>query len=185
MKAWLLLLLIFVTASIQIVSCSSQNDDDFAEIDNDFDEFDFEEDTPNVKEKSADDKVLHTFMTFFCSSKTRAGRCRWNLLDFFLTRHDLYMYKYFKTLLKLVCPFQLTANDDADFDDDDEEFEEKPKNQAIFEQDLEDAVVEDVDSEFNHFADEEEFVNFNADDDHEDEFEHMSTKGRGAKGQYF
>ena len=95
------------------------------------------------------------------------------------------MYKYFKTLLKLVCPFQLTANDDADFDDDDEEFEEKPKNQAIFEQDLEDAVVEDVDSEFNHFADEEEFVNFNADDDHEDEFEHMSTKGRGAKGQYF
>ena len=35
--------------------------------------------------------------------------------------------------------------------------------------------------EFNHFADEEEFVNFNNDEDHEDEFEHMSTKGRGAK----
>ena len=80
MKAWFLLLLIFVTASIQIVSCSSQNDDDFAEIDNDFDEFDFEEDTPNVKEKSADDKVLHMyFYDFFCNSKTRAGRCWWNL----------------------------------------------------------------------------------------------------------
>jgi len=67
----------------------------------------------------------------------------------------------------------------TDFDDEeeDEEFETKPSN---FE-DIEDAVVEDVDSEFNHFADEEEFVNFNNDEDHEDEFEHMSTKGRGAK----
>merc|ERR1711963_853415 len=67
----------------------------------------------------------------------------------------------------------------TDFDDEeeDEEFETKPSN---FE-DIEDAVVEDVDSEFNHFADEEEFEGFNNDDDHGDEFEHMSTKGRGAK----
>ena len=73
-----------------------------------------------------------------------------------------------------------TAADNDFEDEDEEEFETKPKSQN-FEPEVEDAVVEDVDSEFNHFADEEEFEGFNNDDDHEDEFEHMSTKGRGAK----
>ena len=73
-----------------------------------------------------------------------------------------------------------TATDNDFEDEDEEEFETKPKGKN-FEPEVEDAVVEDVDSEFNHFADEEEFEGFNNDDDHEDEFEHMSTKGRGAK----
>ena len=49
--------------------------------------------------------------------------------------------------------------------------------------DVEDAeaVVEDVDSEFNHFADEEEFEGFHNEEDEEDEFEHMTTKGKENK----
>ena len=38
--------------------------------------------------------------------------------------------------------------------------------------------MEDVDSEFNHLMDEEEFEGFNTEEEEEeDEFEHMSTKG--------
>ena len=54
--------------------------------------------------------------------------------------------------------------------------------------DVEDAeaVVEDVDSEFNHFADEEEFEGFHNEEDEEDEFEHMTTKGKEKlKSQFF
>ena len=78
-----------------------------------------------------------------------------------------------------------TQAEDDDFDDDDEEFVSEPsppKAKKVVEEEVEDAVVEDVDSEFNHFADEEEFEGFNTEDEEEeDEFEHMSTKGRGAK----
>ena len=86
--------------------------------------------------------------------------------------------------------------DDEDFAEFDLDDEEQPhlKQQVDEEEDdfeeeepvakgsdiEEEAVVEDVDSEFSHFADEEEFEGFH-DGDHEDEFEHMSTKGRGAK----
>ncbi len=72
-----------------------------------------------------------------------------------------------------------------DFDDEDEdEFINEPNQDSkdSFADDDDEAVVEDVDSEFNHFADDEEFVGYNVDgEDEEDEFEHMSTKGRGAK----
>jgi len=74
--------------------------------------------------------------------------------------------------------------EEDDFDDDEEEFvnEPTPSKKAVVEDDLEDAVVEDVDSEFNHLMDEEEFEGFNTEEEEEeDEFEHMSTKGRGAK----
>ena len=74
------------------------------------------------------------------------------------------------------CDF--TANED-DFDDDEDEFVNEPpaSKKAAIEDDLEDAVVEDVDSEFNHLMDEEEFEGFNNEEEEEDEFEHMSTKG--------
>ena len=68
----------------------------------------------------------------------------------------------------------------SDFDDDEEEFvnEPTPSKKAVVEDDLEDTVVEDVDSEFNHLMDEEEFEGFNTEEEEEeDEFEHMSTKG--------
>jgi hypothetical protein len=71
------------------------------------------------------------------------------------------------------------AADEADFDDEEEFVNESPSRNAV--EDEEEAVVEDVDSEFNHFADEEEFEGFNTEEDEEDEFEHMTTKGRGAK----
>ena len=45
-----------------------------------------------------------------------------------------------------------------DFDDEEEEFvHEPPKKKVEIDQEDQEAVVEDVDSEFNHFADEEEF----------------------------
>jgi len=71
-----------------------------------------------------------------------------------------------------------------DFDDEEDEFVNEPvpqKKSVVEDDDLEDAVVEDVDSEFNHLLDEEEFEGFNTEEEEEDEFEHMSTKGRGAK----
>ena len=91
-----------------------------------------------------------------------------------------------------------TAEDD--FDDEEDEFvHEPPKKKVEIDQEDQEAVVEDVDSEFNHFADEEEFEGltffsfylngvrrisisgFQNEEDEEDEFEHMTTKGRGAK----
>lgn len=77
---------------------------------------------------------------------------------------------------------ELVKNEQGDFEDEDEEFVHEPPQAKKQEMEEEDAVVEDVDSEFNHFADEEEFEGFNnEEEDTEDEFEHMSTKGRGAK----
>ena len=76
--------------------------------------------------------------------------------------------------------FFLVKAEEDDFDDDEEEFvnEPTPSKKAVVEDDLEDAVVEDVDSEFNHLMDEEEFEGFNTEEEEEeDEFEHMSTKG--------
>ena len=69
--------------------------------------------------------------------------------------------------------------DEDDFDDEEEEFVHEPPVKKV-EIDVEDAeaVVEDVDSEFNHFADEEEFEGFHNEEDEEDEFEHMTTKGK-------
>jgi len=81
-------------------------------------------------------------------------------------------------------PNNQAPTDEDDFDDDEEEFVNEPatSKKAVVEDDLEDAIVEDVDSEFNHLMDEEEFEGFNTEEEEEeDEFEHMSTKGRGAK----
>jgi len=79
-------------------------------------------------------------------------------------------------------PVAHKAAEEDDFDDEEEEFVHEPPVKKV-EIDVEDAeaVVEDVDSEFNHFADEEEFEGFHNEEDEEDEFEHMTTKGRGAK----
>ena len=80
-------------------------------------------------------------------------------------------------------PVAHKAAEEDDFDDEEEEFVHEPPVKKV-EIDVEDAeaVVEDVDSEFNHFADEEEFEGFHNEEDEEDEFEHMTTKG---KNQFF
>ena len=75
------------------------------------------------------------------------------------------------------------ADLEDDFDDEEEEFEVSKKKVEIDVEDQE-AIVEDVDSEFNHFADEEEFEGFHDNEDEEDEFTHEtpdSLKKRGAK----
>jgi len=87
-----------------------------------------------------------------------------------------------KTMLAKKSDTPQNVADDDDFDDEDEEFVNEPPAPAKKqEEDVDDAVVEDGDNEFNHFTDEEEFEGFNTEEEEEDEFEHMSMKGRGAK----